>query len=227
MIRHLAIATLAVAALGGCVSDYTYRGGAGDYYYGRPSVEYYDYGYGAPYGSVYGYPGGWSGGLNIGYGGGYGGYGGGYGGYGGYGSPYGYYGGGYPYYPPYYWHRPHRPHHPERPPPVQTNPGPIMSGPLPPVRVDNTTPRSPAYRLPRNGQQPIRPPSEGWSGRPDRADNPPRMARPMPPAVRQPAGGRAPTMVERPASPPPMSRPSRPSVAPALREREHVREVER
>ena len=131
MIRHLAIATLAVAALGGCVSDYTYRGGAGDYYYGRPSVEYYDYGYGAPYGSVYGYPGG------------------GYGGYGGYGSPYGYYGGGYPYYPPYYWHRPHRPHHPERPPPVQTNPGPIMSGPLPPVRVDNTPPRSPAYPLPR------------------------------------------------------------------------------
>jgi hypothetical protein len=89
---------LAAALLGGCVSDYQYRGGTGDYYYGQPSVEYRDYGYGgygAPYGGGYGYPGGgWSG--SIGYGSGYGSpY-----GYGGYGYPYGYGGSGYPYWRP-------------------------------------------------------------------------------------------------------------------------------
>jgi hypothetical protein len=96
---------LAAALLGGCVSEYQYRGGTGgDYYYGQPSVEYRDYGYGGygdpyggGYGGGYGYPGGgWSG--SIGFGSGYGSpYG--YGGYGGYDYPYGYgYGGyGYPY----------------------------------------------------------------------------------------------------------------------------------
>ena len=130
MIRHLAIATLAAAALSGCVTDYAYRDGVGDYYYGRPSVEYYDSGYGAPYGSVYGYPGGgWNGGLSIGYG---------YGGYGGYGYPYGYgyYGGGYPYYPPYWHHRPHRPHHPDRPPPSDGRPGRVTGGTHAPGQVE-------------------------------------------------------------------------------------------
>ena len=85
MIRPLLLPALAAgmaAMLGGCVSGYQYRDGAGDYYYGQPSVQYRDYGYGR-YGSAgYGYPGGY---------GGYGGYYGypyGYGGYGGYGYPY-------------------------------------------------------------------------------------------------------------------------------------------
>jgi len=85
-------ASLAVL-LAGCVSDYQYRQGNGDYYYGQPSVEYRDYGYGGYGYGGYGYPGGWSGRLGFGYG--YGGYG--YP-YGGYGYPYGGY--GYPWYPP-------------------------------------------------------------------------------------------------------------------------------
>jgi hypothetical protein len=77
MIRKLLIPALAATLLAGCITDYGYRGygGSGDYYYGRPSVEYRYYG---------------------GYGGGYGGY---YGGWGGY-YPYAYpyrYGYGYPY----------------------------------------------------------------------------------------------------------------------------------
>ncbi len=227
MIRHLAIATFAAVALGGCVSDYAYRGGSGDYYYGSPSVEYYDYGYGAPYGSVYGYPGRWNGGLSIGYGyGGYG-YGGGYGGYyGGYGSPYGYYG-GYPYFPPYYWHRPRPPHHDHRPPPA-TNTGPVTGGRLPPNRVQTDPPRSPVYAVPRNGQRPLQPPRPGgvaWPGL-ERTDNTPPMSRPMPPAVRQPPAGRVPMVEQRPSAPP-MSQPSRPTPAPALRSGERMREVER
>ncbi len=100
MIRPLllpAIAAGLAAMLGGCVSGYQYRDGAGDYYYGQPSVEYRDYGYG---GAGYGYPGGWNGSLGYGYGGyrGYGGYGGNYG-YP-YGYPYGYGGYGYPYWRP-------------------------------------------------------------------------------------------------------------------------------
>ncbi len=89
MIRKLVFPALAAALLSGCVTDYAYRGGdRGDYYYGRPSVEYrYDGGYGG-YSPYYGY-----------------------GGYGprGFGYPYPYgarYGhGGYfnhGYYPPYY-----------------------------------------------------------------------------------------------------------------------------
>jgi len=97
--RNFAIAIIASAVLGGCVTGYGYRGGAGDYYYGRPSGDYY--GYGAPYGSVgYGY----SGYGYLGHGYGYD-----------YGYPYGY-GGYYPgyYYPRYGYHpRPRS----ERPPP--------------------------------------------------------------------------------------------------------------
>lgn len=115
MMRKLSIATIAAIAallLGGCVSDYAYRDGPGDYYYGRPSVDYSYYGYGAPYGSI-GYGG---------YGGyGYGGYG--YGGYSGgglYGYPYGGYGSGYGGYYGYPYRNGHyRPRHDggyERPP---------------------------------------------------------------------------------------------------------------
>ena len=94
MIRKLLLPALAAALLGACATPYDYRGGHGDYYYGQPSVDYYDSYYGG-----YGYPGGWSGMLGYGYG--YGGYGYGYG----YGDPayapppppYGAYGPG-PYY---------------------------------------------------------------------------------------------------------------------------------
>src|SRR3546814_18382798 len=74
MLRHL-VRGFAAGAVAGCATGYTYRDGYGDYYYGQPSVDYYDYGYGAPYGRIYGYPRYWRGGLGIGYGYGYGGYG--------------------------------------------------------------------------------------------------------------------------------------------------------
>ena len=96
MLRKFLLPALATALLAGCATDYTYRGGSGDYYYGRPQVEYRTVG-------PYGYPGF----------GGYFGYGIGYGAYGpyglfGYGYPYGYYGS--PYWGP--WHpRPPRPGH--------------------------------------------------------------------------------------------------------------------
>lgn len=99
----LAVAALAAVALSGCVtSGYGYRGGTGDYYYGRTSSS--SYGYGAPYGSVgYGYPGGWYGGLGYGYST--------YGYYPYY--PYAYYGSGYGYRGPY--HAPYRPRSPRLP----------------------------------------------------------------------------------------------------------------
>lgn len=69
MFRKVLLPALAIALLSGCATDYTYRNGSGDYYYGRPQVEYrYIGGYGA-YGG-------------FGYGSGYGGY--------GFGSRYGY-----------------------------------------------------------------------------------------------------------------------------------------
>ncbi len=211
MIRHLAIATLAAAALTGCVSDYAYRGGPGDYYYGRPSVEYYDYGYGAPYGS-YGYPGGWYGGIGYGYG-----------------YPYGYYGGGgyYPYYP-YYWYR--RPHHNHRPP-DEDAPHPVTGGRLPPNRYDGPNPpiQSQAVPRPREGARPMRPPMAGGDWRDAAVARPPASSRPMPPMVREGAGsrGRAPVSAPRRASPPPMARPARPQPAMNLPEREPVRNRKR
>lgn len=101
MIRKLIVPALAAGLLAGCVSSYNYRAGQGDYYYGRPSVEYRYYG--APYGGYYG-------GFYGGYGYGYGGY-----PYRYYGSPYryGYY--GYPHYG--YPHRPYRPYIPPPPRP--------------------------------------------------------------------------------------------------------------
>lgn len=115
MFRSALISTLALVALSGCATDYSYRNGNGDYYYGRPQVEYRHIG---GYGGGHGY-----GGYGA-YGGyGYGGYGhGGYAGYG-YGRPTFYYDRfgrlvyGYPYsaygspYSGRYWqHRPRRGH---------------------------------------------------------------------------------------------------------------------
>lgn len=98
MFRKLLLPIAATALLAGCVTSapYGYRSERGDYYYGRPSVEYRHHGvypgYGYPYYGPY----------RPGYYGGYPGY---------YGYPYGhgYYGPryGYPYYyPPVYRPRP-------------------------------------------------------------------------------------------------------------------------
>ena len=60
-VRYLIVTALAALLLGGCAT-YGYRGGSGDYYYGRSSGYY-----GAPYGSVgYGTRGGFYG--SVGYG---------------------------------------------------------------------------------------------------------------------------------------------------------------
>jgi hypothetical protein len=126
MIRKLLLPALAAVLLGGCVTGYDYRGGNGDYYYGQPSVDYYDGYYGG-----YGYPG-WSGMMGFGYG--YGGY-----GYGGYGYGYPYYGYGYPYYPPVIIVRPDRPSgRPGRP---DLHPGdPSQTVPAPSFGPHNLTP---------------------------------------------------------------------------------------
>lgn len=86
MINKLILPAVATVLLSGCMTGYNYRHarGAGDYYYGQPSVDYRYHG--SPYGRY-----------------GYGPYG--YGSYG-YRGYYGYGGYGYPYYPGYYW-RPH------------------------------------------------------------------------------------------------------------------------
>ncbi len=99
MNMRLLTTLIAAAALSGCATyDYAGGSGAGGYYYGRPSTEYY-----GPYGGAYGYP-------SYGYGSYYYGY--------GYRDPYGYYGGYYPYYPYYpHWPRPPRPPHTDPPDP--------------------------------------------------------------------------------------------------------------
>jgi hypothetical protein len=68
MLRKLLLPVLAIAALAGCATDYRYRDGNGDYYYGQPRVEYRYLGAGGYYGD-----------FGLGYG------------YGGYGSGLGYY----------------------------------------------------------------------------------------------------------------------------------------
>lgn len=101
MLRKLLLPMLATAALAGCATDYQYRNGNGDYYYGQPRVEYRNVG-----------PGGYYGGFGLGYGSG---------GFGAtyyydrfgrlvYGVPGGYY--GLPYYGGNGWYgqRPHRGH---------------------------------------------------------------------------------------------------------------------
>lgn len=113
MLRRVLLTMLAAAAMAGCATDYNYRGGNGDYYYGQPRVEYRDVG-----------PSGYYGGFGLGYG--YGSYGYGYGSYGYgshgfgatyyydrfgrlvYGYPSGYYGS--TYYGGNGWYGP-RPHH--------------------------------------------------------------------------------------------------------------------
>ncbi|MEO6154982.1 MAG: hypothetical protein ABIP16_04570 [Thermomonas sp.] len=106
MLRKMLLTMLATAAMAGCATDYNYRGGNGDYYYGQPRVEYRDIG-----------PGGYYGGFGLGYG--YGSYGSGSYGYGPtyfydrfgrlvYGYPGSYYGSAY--YGRNGWYGP-RPHH--------------------------------------------------------------------------------------------------------------------
>jgi hypothetical protein len=101
-----ALLALAAVAVTGCMTypDYRHGGMSGDYYYGRPSVEYRYRDYG-PWHGGYGYPyyGRSSLSIGIGYGYPYG-----YGGYG-YGYPwYGWPSYGYPYYRPVIVHRPPR-----------------------------------------------------------------------------------------------------------------------
>ncbi|MFS8138208.1 MAG: hypothetical protein ACMG50_08800 [Thermomonas sp.] len=76
MLRKLLLPIIATVALAGCATDYNYRGGNGDYYYGQPRTEYRYQGMGGYYGSygfganyyydsfgrlIYGYPGGYYG----------------------------------------------------------------------------------------------------------------------------------------------------------------------
>lgn len=105
MLRKLLLPLLATAALAGCATDYQYRGGNGDYYYGQPRVEYRHSGPGGFYGDI---------GLGYGYGSyGFGSYGFGatyfYDRYGRlvYGNPRAYYGS--PYYGGNGWYPPRRP----------------------------------------------------------------------------------------------------------------------
>ncbi|WP_199268748.1 hypothetical protein [Cognatiluteimonas profundi] len=185
MIRNLLLPALAAALLGGCVTGYDYRGGAGDYYYGQPSVDYQDDGYYSPYGyGGYGYPGGWSGmiGYGMGYGGGYG-----YGGYP-YGYPYGY---GYPYTPrppvivvrPDPRPHPHpRPHRDDDDNDRLVQPGPLPSGPARPRRPFEPDARPIGERMPLpQPSAPTRFPN------PDRIQREPQRgtSQDSPPAMRQ------------------------------------------
>ena len=221
MIRRLSIVVLAAAALAGCVTDgYNYRGGSGDYYYGRPSVDYY---YDDYYGG-YGYPA-WYGGYGYGHG------------YYGYGYPYyGWYGGYWDY--PYYYRPPYRP----RPRPDDDE-GPRTGGNLPPSRFDRV-PEGGQYARPRvregvsgdDAERPtwrnpppdstlrprVREPRMGGSGDPMRVRAPavstplaPRVGTPAPrPMVPAPRVDSRPSMSGRSA---PRERVSRP---PASRERD-------
>lgn len=66
MFRKALLPALAIALLSGCATDYTYRNGSGDYYYGSPQVEYrYIGGYGG-YGGYGGH--GYGSGFGYGYG---------------------------------------------------------------------------------------------------------------------------------------------------------------
>jgi hypothetical protein len=103
MIRKLILPLAALVLLAGCVSTgYSYRSGNGDYYHGRPSVDYryypsYPYGYYGRYPGPYRYR---------------------------YSSPWGYYGGypyGYGHHHRYRYVYPRYPHHVERP---RTDPTP-------------------------------------------------------------------------------------------------------
>lgn len=107
--RMLAVAAVALTALGGCATyDYVSGSTPGGYYTGQPQVEYYgSYGYGYPYGGY------------------------GYGYYGG--SPYGYYGYPYGYYGGYYYRPPYSSHHPRPPHPRPGGDGNATPPPSPPI----------------------------------------------------------------------------------------------
>lgn len=152
MLRNILLTALAAASLAGCATDYAYRGGNGDYYYGQPRTEYryYDpygasgYGFGGYYYDrfgrpVYAYP--------YGYG--------------------GYYGGPYYGYP--YWYRP-RPHHDgDHRPPVQDGnddgndrkpPWRNLNGLVPRPRMDDGEVQRPRRQsAPRVQPMPQRPPA--------------------------------------------------------------------
>lgn len=150
MIRKLLLPAATALLLAGCVTGpYGYQGGRGDYYYGRPSVEYryygspYDgyYGHGGPYRHGYSFP--WD--------------------YGRYYRHFGFYG-----FPHYYYHpRPRlRPHHPRPPvPPRDPTTGegtPVDRGP--PWRNIGRPSRPPEH--PRAGEW-------GGPGRPPQSTLPP------------------------------------------------------
>ncbi len=194
MARKFLVPLALIALLSGCVSDYAYRGGSGDYYYGRPSVSVY----GAPYSSLgYGYPGGWYG--HVGYGVGY------YGGpyrhspwYGGArwaSYPYGYYGYSsfHPGYPGYYrpYHRPHGSYKPQRPPhggrDDDRGPGDGTVGPPRPHPRPDGTNLTPEYALER-----LRP------GASRQREAMPSRAGVMSAPVGRPSSGEAPRAVPRP-----------------------------
>lgn len=153
MNRKVLMPLLAVALLAGCATDYSYRGGSGDYYYGRPYVEYrYENAY---YGGAYGYGG--FGYRPFGF------------------DPWGYnaywprypgYWGSYGYgrpYPPPYLHRP--PHHrgdAQAPGPV--SPPPAHGGTAPWMQLDRI-PQRPLRGRPAGGIESADDEDEGvWRG---------------------------------------------------------------
>lgn len=213
-----ALATLAIFALTGCVTSYSYRNdaGGGDYYYAEPSVDYrfIDDGlmYGYPYGSWgYGHPGGWYGsfGYRLGFGMPY--------------SRYGFSYFGYPYYDPYfgypYYGYPYHPHRHHRPQPPGSTTPPVTT-PRPPTtrpwigdndgdgepdgdarwRRDGIRPRiktpQPAINMGRQWEAPpgaeprLRPRTE--RPRPVAVPQPSMESRPRPEAFRAPPPPRAP-----------------------------------
>lgn len=175
MLRKLLLPIAAATLLAGCVTDYGYRGGRGDYYYGQPSVEYRNYGgyYGGFYGG-YGYP---------------------YGAYGYYGYPYyGHYPYRYQYRYPYYRHHYNYP----RPGYPYTQPQP---GPRPPA----TRPSDRDDRAPWRNYDELRRRKQGTEGVPPRSEGEPRMDRippaaamPRPAAESRARGSRMGEMYRRP-----------------------------
>ncbi len=173
----LAVPAAFVLLLAGCITDpYQYRGGygsqgyGGDYYYGRPSVEYRHRDYYGPHGYGYGYPyygrSGWSFGVSYGYPYGYSRY-----GYDRYGYGYGgwpYYYRGYPHYPPIVVHpRPGtEPDHEPQPGSGGNDQGPAPWRDLARLRDLNpgpailAEPQAPSIRVQREERQAPRPAPE-------------------------------------------------------------------
>ncbi len=72
MLRKLLVPMIATVVLAGCATDYNYRGGNGDYYYGAPQVRYRNLSPDIYYGGYGGYYGGFGLGYGYGYGSSYG-----------------------------------------------------------------------------------------------------------------------------------------------------------